>query len=89
MPVLVRALTLAKNTLFLAGPPDVFSSDEPAAALEGKKGGLLCVLSAGDGNELAQYNIDSPPVFDGMAAANGRLYMAMMDGSVLCMGEDR
>ncbi len=94
--VLARALVLAKNTLFLAGPRDIFSSDEPGAALESKPGrsspqgvlgaggGLLCVLSAGDGKELAQYDLDSPPVFDGMAAAGGRLYIATVDGEVLC-----
>jgi hypothetical protein len=88
-PVLARALVLAKDTLFLAGPPDIFSSDEPAATLEGNRGGKLCVLSAAHGNELAQYELDSPPVFDGMAAAGGRLYIATTDGEVLCFRGDK
>jgi hypothetical protein len=78
-------MVLAGNNLFLAGPPDIFSSEEPAATFEGKRGGLLCVLSAADGSELAKYELDSPPVFDGMAAAGGRLYMAVTGGEVLCL----
>ena len=87
LDVLARALVLADNTLFLAGPPDVFSCDEPTAALEGKKGGLLCVLSAADGQELAKYELESPPVFDGMAVAGEYLYMVTIDGKVRCFGE--
>jgi outer membrane protein assembly factor BamB/SAM-dependent methyltransferase len=87
--VLARALVLANDTLFLAGPPDIFSCDEPAAALEGKKGGLLCVLSAANGTELAKYDLDSPPVFDGMAAAGGHLYIVTIDGKVRCFGQNK
>jgi outer membrane protein assembly factor BamB len=84
-PVVARAIVLAGNNLFLAGPPDIFSSEEPAATLEGKRGGLLCALSAEDGSELAKYDLDSPPVFDGMAATDGRLYIATTNGRVLCL----
>ncbi len=35
--------------------------------------------------ELARYRLDSAPVFDGMAAANGRLYLSLENGQVLCM----
>jgi hypothetical protein len=84
LPILVRALVLAQNTLFLAGPPDILATDDSATALEGKKGGLLYAFSAADGNKLAQYELDSPPVFDGMAAVKGHLYLATTDGKVLC-----
>ena len=90
LPILARAMVLAPNTLFLAGPPDLFATDDPSAALEGKKGGRLCVVAAADGKQLAQYELESPPVFDGMAAAGGRLYLATCDGRVLCFhGEGR
>jgi len=85
LPVLARAMVLAKDTLFLAGPPDIFESGSPAAALEGSEGGLLCALSSGDGKLIAKYDLRSPPVFDGMAAAGGRLYIATVDGRLMCM----
>ncbi|MCX8037797.1 MAG: PQQ-binding-like beta-propeller repeat protein [Candidatus Sumerlaeia bacterium] len=100
-PLIARALVLAGKTLFLAGPPDVvdeeqafFSPDDPAIqrklaeqdeAMEGKKGALLWAVSASDGTKKAELALESPPVFDGMAAANGRLYMATMDGRVMCL----
>ncbi len=93
------------GTLFVAGPPDVIDEqqvlrqiDDPKArqsladqeaALDGKKGALLLVVSAADGRKLAQYDIDSPPVFDGMAAAGGRLYMATVNGELLCFCADK
>jgi len=46
---------------------------------------MLCVLSTADGSELARYELDSPPVFDGMAASRNRLYMATTNGEVLCL----
>jgi hypothetical protein len=97
-------MVLAGRTLFVAGPPDLIDEDqafrqiddsevqqnltEQAAALDGKKGALLLAVSAADGKELAQYDIESPPVFDGMAAAAGRLYMATINGEVLCFRGD-
>jgi len=53
LPILVRAMVLAPDTLFLAGPPDFFATDDPAAALAGTKGGTLIALSTADGSKLA------------------------------------
>jgi outer membrane protein assembly factor BamB len=57
-------------------------------AWQGNKGGLLVAFSADNGNTLAEYNLEYPPVFDGMAAANGRLYLSLKNGKVLCFGAD-
>ncbi|MBA7682534.1 hypothetical protein ES703_90884 [subsurface metagenome] len=92
----------ADKTLFMAGPLDIIDEEEvfsrpdarglgeklreQTAALEGRKGALLWVVSASDGKKLAQYNLESVPVWDGMAAANGRLYLSMKNGRVLCFG---
>ena len=54
------------------------------AAFAGKRGALLWALSAADGRKLSELKLDSPPVWDGMIAANGRLYIATQDGKVLC-----
>jgi outer membrane protein assembly factor BamB len=85
VPVRVRAMALADETLFAAGPPDVLDPNDPLAAFEGRKGALLWAVSAEDGTKLAEYKLDSPPVFDGMIAANGSLYMSNTDGRVVCM----
>ena len=85
VPQLVRAMLLADQTLWIAGPPDSRDLAEAAAGLEGKRGGLLWAVSASDGKKLCEYRLDSPPVFDGMAAAGGRLYLALHDGRVLCL----
>ncbi len=99
-PVLVRAMVLAGKTLFIAGPPDLVDEEESllsfalpstqqqlarqAAALEGAEGALLWAVSTADGKRLAEYRLQSAPVFDGMAAAGGRFYIVMLDGKVLC-----
>jgi outer membrane protein assembly factor BamB len=85
----------AAGTLFVAGPPMVARrTAEPNgedadqdAALEGRKGGLLWAVSAADGKRLAEYHLDAPPVWDGMIAAEGRLFLATMSGQVVCLGE--
>ena len=59
------------------------------AALAGKKGGLLWALSAADGKKLAEYKLDAPPAWDGMAVARGRLYMSTTDGKVLCFDKGK
>ncbi|MHC4462654.1 MAG: outer membrane protein assembly factor BamB family protein [Planctomycetota bacterium] len=87
LPVRIRAMVKAGDTLFVAGPPDVFDSRDPYAAFEARKAALLVAVSATDGKELTEYKLESPPVFDGMIAANGRLFISTRDGQVLCMAK--
>ncbi|MBI5686233.1 MAG: PQQ-binding-like beta-propeller repeat protein [Verrucomicrobia bacterium] len=61
---------------------------EHVAAFEGKRGALLMAVSKKEGKQLAAYRLDSPPVFDGMIAANGSLFVATMDGKILCLGSE-
>jgi len=86
IPVRVVAMVLAGDRLFAAGPPNVVDADDPFAAFEGRLGSKLCVFSTADGSKLAEAKLDSVPVFDGMAAAGGRLYMATTDGGLVCLG---
>jgi len=89
VPVRVRAMVLAGSTLFVAGPPDVVDSTDPMAAFEGRRGSILWPVSTEDGSRLAEYTLDSPPVFDGMIASNGRLYVSLENGTILCMGGEQ
>jgi len=42
-------------------------------------------VQADTGEKLTELPLEVCPVFDGMAAAAGRLYMANQDGSVICL----
>jgi len=104
-PLHANAILLSGNTVFVAGPPDVVDEREiwgkyhmshyqgklrkQLDVLNGAEGSLLWAVSSSTGEKLAEYRLESLPVFDGMAAAGGRLYMTMKDGAVLCMAEER
>ena len=83
VPALGRALVLAGDRLFLAGPPD--NALESLPAWKGEQGSKLVAVSASDGEKLRTYEHQWVPVFDGMAAAGGRLYVSTTDGLVVCM----
>jgi len=83
--VRVNAMVVARDKLVVAGPPDVLDPEDPLAAFQGRKGGVLQVRSAADGKKLSELRLASPPVFDGMIAAGGRLYLACTDGTILCL----
>jgi len=101
IPLFARAMALAGRTLFVAGPRDLVDEEqavrqlnsddmqrlirEQEAAYTGQRGGLLWAVSADDGEKLATLELDTIPVFDGMAAAGGRLYLATVDGRLICL----
>jgi hypothetical protein len=87
VPVRIRAMARAGNRLIVAGPPDVVDPKDPLGAFEGRKGGLMYLLDSASGRKLAEITLPSPPVFNGVAAANGRIFLANEDGSVLCCGK--
>ena len=98
--VMARAMVLANDRLFIAGPRDVVdekqmwgrSNDkayqdkmgEQAEWLTGKHGSVMQVFSKKDGKKLAEHKLDCLPAFDGLIAARGSLYMVTADGSVQC-----
>jgi hypothetical protein len=78
-----RAMVKAGDILFVAGPQadeEIHFNDENAPA-------LLAAFDARDGKPLSQINIASQPVFDGMAAAGGRVYISLINGEVICLGD--
>jgi len=82
-----RAMLKSGDNLFMAVTPTDIPNDDPYAAYEGRKGGMLRIVSAKDGSKLAEYKLESPAVWDGMAAAYGRLYISTVDGCVISMGK--
>jgi len=105
IPLFAHAMVMADRTLFVAGPADIVDEDEirkrigtaeasrqlreQVDAFTGRKGAILWAVSASDGEKKAELGLDELPVFDGMAAAHGRLYISTVDGSVLCLGKDQ
>ena len=100
MPIMVRAMALADKTLFIAGPEDLIDEDDAfkkfpdpeiqkqldaqGSALAGKRGAVLQAVNSETGEALAEYKLDSPPVFDGLIVTEGRLYLVTMDGKLTC-----
>ena len=96
-------MVLTPERLFVAGLPDVLDEKslndnlndqalrakaaEQSEAWLGHKGGVLLVVSPTDGKTVAEYPLDTPPVFDGMAAANRRLFICLGDGRAVCLGK--
>jgi hypothetical protein len=105
VPMIVRAMVLADKTLFIAGPPDLLDEEKAKgrvssaeiqaaiaaqdASLLGEKGSTLWAVSAEDGAKLAEYLLESVPVYDSLIAAADRLYWSTADGRVMCMGPDK
>ncbi len=97
VPIFARALVLADETLLLAGPPEqeqvktseltLPDSGAAEAVFQGRRGATLCLADAVTGEPLAQYKLVSSPVFDGMIAAWGRIFISLEDGSLVCFGE--
>ena len=85
LDVQIRAMVKAGDTLFVAGPPDVLDPKDPYAAFEGRKGARVLAISAKDGKELSDIQLEYPPVFDGMIAAGDCLFASLRDGSVVCL----
>jgi hypothetical protein len=99
--VIARALALTQDTVLVAGAPNYVDErqayrmpDNPEIleqlqhqqeALEGARGGVLWALSKADGGLQKRYALDTIPVFDGLAVAQGNLLVSTVDGRLLCL----
>jgi hypothetical protein len=75
----VEAVALAGSAVIYAG--------RVAARDGGKPTGFLQVVSAADGKKLAEFTLDAPPTFDGLAVAQGKVFVSLQDGNVVCYGK--
>lgn len=104
VPFYVRALTLAGDMVFAAGPPEKVDETRirvqrlqanealvrkllgPALeAWEGKYGALFRAVSTRTGRTIFDRRLPWLPIFDGMAAAHGNLYLSTRDGRLVCL----
>jgi outer membrane protein assembly factor BamB len=89
IPLTGNAMIKAGDKLFVAGSIvqyPVGQYERTLAGYEGKFGNTLWIASATDGKKLAEYNLDAPPVWDGMAAVQGKLIIGCRDGTMVCFG---
>jgi hypothetical protein len=61
--------------------------EEQDAALDGKRGAKLWAMNVDTGEQGSTLELDSPPVWDGMVVARGKLFVATVDGRVKCFGK--
>ena len=82
----VRALVATEGTLFAAGNSDPLDPQGTGAAQAGPVDtGLLQGFNIQDGSVTFTHPLSSPPVFDGLAAARGALYLCTVDDTLLCL----
>lgn len=92
VPLVVRAMTVTPGVVWSAGPvgsADLADGAATEASLQGNGPGLLTAVSSADGKDLAQLKLPAAPVYDGLAAAGGNLYLSLLDGSLVCFAGDR
>ncbi|MHC4249939.1 MAG: outer membrane protein assembly factor BamB family protein [Planctomycetota bacterium] len=98
-------VTYRWSRLYIAGPPAVIHEadayrdplnervkammKEQTDAFRGKRGGMLKVVAAASGDDVVELRLDYLPAFDGMAAAEGRLFVVSEDGRLVCYGGGR
>jgi len=86
LPVRPRAMLKAGDKLVLGCMPTAPISGDPHAPYEGRGKGVIRIVSAADGKLVGEVKTDAPVVWDGMAAANGKLLISTVGGKVHCFG---
>ena len=82
-----RAMLGAGSSIYVGGMPDKVDPKNPRAAsnavFEGRGEGLLHVISTEDGSVVNSARLDAPPVWDGMAAGDGSLFVSLRNGALV------
>ncbi|MCD6287760.1 MAG: PQQ-binding-like beta-propeller repeat protein [Candidatus Hydrogenedentes bacterium] len=86
VPLRITAMAVAGKTLVAAGTPSLVGQPDPLGARAGRRGGGLWLMSTDTGKKLAELDLDIAPVLDGLAVANGHVYMAATNGELVCFG---
>lgn len=60
---------------------------EQDAALNGERGAKMWAVNVETGEQSAGLEITSPPVWDGITVAQGRVYVSTVDGRLQCFGK--
>lgn len=102
VPIYVRGMALANQTLFIVGPADIMNEEETFKRitakdrevekllaeqndiLNGSQGSRLLSVNADSGEIESELHLDSLPAWDGLAAAQQRLFLSTLKGSIIC-----
>ena len=84
-PMYPRAIMLTSDKLITGGFHDKINQEDPWAAFEGRSNGVLTLLNKVSGTKIAEYTLDTPPEWDGMAVVDGHLVICLKNGSIICM----
>jgi outer membrane protein assembly factor BamB len=84
LPIHPRGMLKAADVLYLAGYP----AESTVGHFYGepiRDRGILLQIDASSGAILAQTDLPASPMFDSISAADGRLYMSLENGSLICL----
>ena len=84
IPIRAEALLVGDNGLFVAGVRDRVEKEDPWGHVEGRMGGVLAVYAKSDGRKIGETELGAAPLFDGLSAARGNLFLVTKDGAILC-----
>lgn len=92
------------SLLMVAGPPDMVDEEEAAlaignpatrkglqeldASLRGKRGAKLYLVDTANGSPVSRFDLPSPPVWDGMSAASGEVFLSDESGAITCFSAE-
>jgi outer membrane protein assembly factor BamB len=85
-----RAMVVASDQLYVAGWIDKVAIELKtgrASQDAGPRKSVLRVYSTKDGSRTAEYELESEPVWDSAAAAQGRFFLSLKNGKLICLGE--
>lgn len=93
-PPIVRAMVKAGNKIVVAGPVDTREKNaqmlayvdekDALASYRGDNGIKMRILNSADGVVISEVDLDAIPAFDGMSAANGKVFVALKNGELQC-----
>ncbi len=76
-------MVVTDESLYIAGPAGKWHTD--MNTFQGRKKIVLRCYNKKNGKMISETALDAMPVFNGMAGANGKLYVSLQDGSISCM----
>jgi len=86
-PIGPFSMVVTEEKLLVAGFRDIIEPADPWGNLEGRKNAALWMLSKQDGSKLAEYPLETLPVWNGMAVANGNIFISLKNGKLICLGQ--